>query len=99
MHTQHKFFSSLHIKGCIPRVTARACKAMCTEPWADSLSNREVIWMIRTDLISLFQKPVLGIILPVFRRLNQQFDELGALLQCSTGLKGKLLFFWMTIFG
>lgn len=37
----------------------------------------EVIWMIRMDLVNLFQKTTLGIIL-VFRRLNQQFDELGA---------------------
>lgn len=51
--------------------------------------------MIRTDLISLLQKTTLGIILLVFRRLNQQFDALGALLYCSTGLKGKLLF-WIT---
>lgn len=49
------------------------------------------IWMIRMDLVNLFQETTLGIIL-VFRRLNQQFDELGALLYCSTGLKGKLLF-------
>lgn len=44
------------------------------------------------DLISVFQKTILGIILLVFRRLNPQFDERGASLYCSTGLKGKLHF-------
>lgn len=51
--------------------------------------------MIRMDLLSLFQKTILGIIPLVFRRLNQQFDELEASLDCSTGPKGKLLF-WIT---
>lgn len=41
--------------------------------------------------ISLFQKTILQINLPALRRWNQQFDELGASLYCSTGLKGKLL--------
>ena len=57
-----------------------AWKTTSTQPRTDSPSNWEVIWMIRTRLISLFHKTVLGIILLVFRRLNQQFDELGALL-------------------
>lgn len=37
----------------------------------------EGIWIIRVDLVNLFQKTTLGIIL-VFRRLNHHFSERGA---------------------
>lgn len=55
--------------------------------------------MIRKDLISPLQQTVPGIILLVLQRWNQQFNELGASLHCSTGLKGKLLFWIAAVAG